>query len=113
MCAKTRRRHEVQQAARAPAQRWWPRLAAAWASWPAAQLIVSLQSEVNSGPFELSRVRGIPVTDAQLIEDLRRVANQVRSNTASQPQYSLHGRYDMRNLSRRLGGWEAALFAVG
>lgn len=68
---------------------------------------------MNSGPFKLSRVRGIPVTEAQLIEDLRRVANQIGSNTVSQPQYSLHGRYDMRNLSRRLGGWEAALSAAG
>lgn len=68
---------------------------------------------MSSGQFKLSRVRGVPVTDAQLIEDLKRVAALIGSETVSQPQYSRHGRYDMRNLSRRLGGWDAALSAAG
>lgn len=68
---------------------------------------------MTSSQFKLSRVRGVPVTDAQLIEDLKRVAALIGSDTVSQPQYSLHGRYDMRNLSRRLGGWNAALSAAG
>jgi hypothetical protein len=68
---------------------------------------------MSSGQFKLSRVRGVPVTEAQLIEDLKRVAVQIGSSTVSQPQYSQHGRYDMRNLSRRLGGWDAALSAAG
>lgn len=64
-------------------------------------------------PFTLSRVRGVPVTDAQLIEDLRRVAGLIGNGTVSQPQYLQHGRFDMRNLSRRLGGWASALSAAG
>ena len=67
---------------------------------------------MSSGPFTLSRVRGIPVTDAQLIDDLKRVAALLGSDSVSQPQYSEHGRFDMRNLSRRLGGWDAALAAA-
>lgn len=68
---------------------------------------------MTSGPFTLTRVRGVPVTDAQLINDLKRVAALIGGSTVSQPQYSLHGRFDMRNLSRRLGGWDAALSAAG
>jgi hypothetical protein len=68
---------------------------------------------MTSNQFKLSRVRGVPVTDAQLIDDLKRVATEIGSDTVSQPQYSQHGRYDMRNLSRRLGGWNAALSAAG
>lgn len=68
---------------------------------------------MSAGQFKLSRVRGVPVTEAQLIEDLKRVAAEIGGGTVSQPQYSLHGRYDMRNLSRRLGGWDAALSAAG
>lgn len=68
---------------------------------------------MTSSQFKLSRARGVPVTDAQLVEDLKRVAVLISSDTVSQPQYSLHGRYDMRNLSRRLGGWNAALSAAG
>jgi hypothetical protein len=68
---------------------------------------------MTSAQFKLSRVRGVPVTDAQLIDDLKRVASVVGSETVSQPQYSQHGHFDMRNLSRRLGGWDAALSAAG
>jgi hypothetical protein len=68
---------------------------------------------MTSAPFKLSRVRGVPVTDAQLIDDLKRVASLIGSETVSQPQYSQHGHFDMRNLSRRLGGWDAALSAAG
>lgn len=67
----------------------------------------------TSSPFKLSRVRGVPVTEAQLIEDLKRVAILIGSATVSQLQYTQHGRFDMRNLSRRLGGWDAALSAAG
>jgi len=68
---------------------------------------------MSSTPFKLSRTRGIPLTDAQLIDDLKRVAGLLGSETVSQPQYSQHGHFDMRNLSRRLGGWDAALAAAG
>ena len=68
---------------------------------------------MTSALFKLSRVRGVPVTETQLIDDLKRVASLIGSETVSQPQYSLHGHFDMRNLSRRLGGWDAALSAAG
>jgi HNH endonuclease/Homing endonuclease associated repeat len=68
---------------------------------------------MSSTPFKLSRTRGVPVTDAQLIDDLKRVASLLESESVSQPQYSQHGKFDMRNLSRRLGGWDAALSYAG
>jgi len=68
---------------------------------------------MSHGPFKLARVRGTPVSNEQLVADIRRVALNLGAKTISQPQYALHGRYDMRNLSRRLGGWNAALTAAG
>jgi hypothetical protein len=68
---------------------------------------------MTHGPFKLARVRGTPVSDEQLIADLRRVAHTLNTTTVSQPQYSQHGHYDMRNLSRRLRSWNAALTAAG
>ncbi len=68
---------------------------------------------MTQGPFKLQRVRGTPVTIEQLVADIRRVAEVLAASTISQPQYAQHGRYDMRNLSRRLGGWNAALTAAG
>ena len=68
---------------------------------------------MNSTLFKLARTRGIPLTDAQLIDDLKRVAGVLGRKTVSQPQYSQLGHFDMRNLSRRFGGWDAALSAAG
>ena len=68
---------------------------------------------MTNNTFKLTRVRGTPVSKDQLIVDLKRVAHMLNSVTVSQPQYSQHGLYDMKNLSRRLGGWDGALSAAG
>jgi hypothetical protein len=63
--------------------------------------------------FELSRVSGQRVSDAELLADLSNVATKLGATTVSLPQYKQHGRYDGRNLSRRFGSWNKALLAVG
>src|SRR6266496_4711613 len=68
---------------------------------------------MTSSRFEVSRVRGAPVSDAQLLADLKRVAELLGGNSVSQPLYSKHGRFDTKNLARRFGSWNAALAAAG
>lgn len=63
--------------------------------------------------FQIQRVRGAPVTDEELLADLRRVAQAADSRTLSQPLYMHHGRYDAKNLGRRFGTWNQALIAAG
>jgi len=63
--------------------------------------------------FQLSRVSGHPVSDAELLADLRTVANKLSATTVSMPQYKQHGQYDGRNVSRRFGLWNKALLAAG
>lgn len=70
-------------------------------------------NHMNSGRFQITRGRGTPVSDEQLIADLRRVAATLGTNTVSQPVYSKQGRFDMKNLSRRFGTWNDALVAAG
>ena len=63
--------------------------------------------------FQLSRVSGQPVNDAELLADLRKVANTLSATTVSMPQYKQHGQYDDTTISRRFGSWNKALLAAG
>jgi hypothetical protein len=62
--------------------------------------------------FEL-RQPGQKYSDADLLDDIRRVANLLGVSRLGQKHYSEHGRYDMTNLTRRFGGWNAALDKAG
>ncbi|MCP9934355.1 HNH endonuclease [Cyanobium sp. Candia 9D4] len=63
--------------------------------------------------FELSRVSGQPVSDAELLEDLRRVASNLGKTTVAQKEYRLVGLYDDSTATRRFGSWNEALKAAG
>ncbi len=63
--------------------------------------------------FKLSRVKGAPVSDAELIEDLRRVANLFGAEKVTQDLYQSHGVYDRSTQERRFGSWNEALLLAG
>jgi hypothetical protein len=63
--------------------------------------------------FELSRVSGQPVSDAELLGDLRRVATSLGKTTVGQKEYRRIGRYDDSTTTRRFGSWNGALTAAG
>jgi hypothetical protein len=63
--------------------------------------------------FQVSRVQGAPVADADLLADLRRVASLASDNRVSQPFYSKHGLFDTTTVSRRFGTWNNAVAAAG
>jgi len=62
--------------------------------------------------FEVLRVTGAPVSDSELIADLRRVAESAKTTKVTQKLYANIGRYDVSNLSRRFGTWNKALEAA-
>ena len=63
--------------------------------------------------FRLSRVSGSPVSDAELIADLQRVAQLLNSNTVSQKRYGEVGAYDYSTVIRRFGSWNEGLRLAG
>lgn len=63
--------------------------------------------------FKLSRVQGAPVTDDELLDDLKRVAKDLGSSTVPQKTYGKRGTYDYSTVIRRFGSWNAALRAAG
>jgi hypothetical protein len=63
--------------------------------------------------YKLARVSGTPVSDAELLNDLMRVAAETGSRTVSQPVYRKQGTYDDTTISRRFGSWNSAVRAAG
>lgn len=63
--------------------------------------------------FELSRVSGAPVTDEELLADLKRIAETSGSSTVGQKTYRKCGTYDDSTVTRRFGSWNAGLRAAG
>ncbi len=63
--------------------------------------------------FELSRVSGAPVTDEELLGDLRNVAQVLGQQTVPQKKYGEMGIYDYSTLIRRFGSWNEALQRAG
>lgn len=63
--------------------------------------------------FKLSHVQGVPVTDAELVSDLRRVAQDLKTDCVTLALYKLHGRYGGKTLKLRFGSWNKALVRAG
>lgn len=66
-----------------------------------------------SNNFKLSRVSGQPVSDLELLEDLRRVSQMLSATTVSMPKYNEFGKYDNSTVARRFGTWNNALIKAG
>jgi hypothetical protein len=66
-----------------------------------------------NSPYKFVRVRGMPVSDEQLLSDLRSVATRLGKETVGQKEYRQIGRYDDTTASSRFGSWNNALRAAG
>jgi len=63
--------------------------------------------------FELERAKNAPVSDEEILCDLRRVSSLLNSSKVTQKLYTEHGHYDYSNVGRRFGSWNKALEAAG
>ena len=63
--------------------------------------------------FKIARVSGAPVSDEQLLADLREVAARLGKKTVGQKEYRRIGTYDDSTVSRRFGSWNEALRRAG
>jgi len=64
---------------------------------------------MNEPIFKLSHVSGVPVPDEELIADLRRVAQELGTDSVSARQYQSLGRYSHTTQLKRSGTWNEAL----
>lgn len=63
--------------------------------------------------YHIERVSGMPVTDGELLTDLRSVAANLGKKTVGQKEYRQLGKYDDSTASNRFGSWNKALLAAG
>ena len=63
--------------------------------------------------YRISRVSGAPVSDAELLADLKRVAYKLGVSKLSSTQYRQVGFYADTTISRRFGSWNKALKTAG
>lgn len=68
---------------------------------------------MNDPKFHLSRVSGAPVSDDELLSDIRLAAAAANTKIISQRLYSEYGKYDPSTVSRRFGTWNKAVIAAG
>jgi len=68
---------------------------------------------MTTSRFQLTRVSGQPVNDAEILADLKSIASRLDTKTVSQPHYRQYGRYDDTTVARRFGSWNKALLAAG
>jgi hypothetical protein len=64
-------------------------------------------------PYVIKRVSGMPVSNDELLADLRRIALSTGKNTVGEIEYKTSGKYNERTVSRRFGSWNKALLAAG
>jgi hypothetical protein len=72
-----------------------------------------LNHSMSEPIFKLSRVLGAPVSDEELIADLRRVAKLLGTENVTQGQYLKHGEHSDSTQGTRFGGWNNALLKSG
>lgn len=53
------------------------------------------------------------ISDEELLEDIRRVAEIVGTEKLSRADFQKHGKYGATTIARRFGGWNAAIERVG
>jgi hypothetical protein len=63
--------------------------------------------------FKLSRAPGAPVSDGELIADLKRVALALNLDTVPQKTYGVLGVFDYSTITRRFGSWNNGLLRAG
>jgi len=63
--------------------------------------------------FQLERVKGAPVSNDEILSDIRSVAERAGTKIVSQKLYSELGKYDCTTASRRFGTWNKAVTAAG
>jgi len=68
---------------------------------------------MTSNNFKLYRVSGQPVSDAELLADLKNVSEMLKASTVSMPKYDEIGKYSNTTLARRFGTWNNALIKAG
>jgi hypothetical protein len=68
---------------------------------------------VSEPPFKLMHTSGVPVSDEDLLRDLRSVAGMSGQATVKYSDYESRGKYSATSQANRFGSWNNALLRAG
>ncbi len=68
---------------------------------------------MEDSKFKLVKAKNTPVSNEEILSDMRRVSNTLNTTKITQKIYGEHGQYDTSNIGRRFGTWNKALEAAG
>ena len=68
---------------------------------------------MSDSRFQLDRVKGAPVSNADLLADLQYVAEAAGTKFVSQALYVQFGKYDCTTVVRRFGSWNKGVISAG
>ena len=68
---------------------------------------------MDASKFQIERVQGAPISNEEILSDIRRVAETACTAVISQRLYSEFGKYDPKTISRRFGTWNKAIESAG
>lgn len=68
---------------------------------------------MSNSKFQLKRVQGVPVSNEEILADIRHAAILAGTNVISQRLYSEFEKFDPTTVSRRFGTWNKAIIAAG
>lgn len=68
---------------------------------------------MSKNKYVVGRSKGMPVSDDELLEDLRRVAEEINRNTVPKKTYRKRGRFDDTTFNAHFQTWNAALSRAG
>ncbi|MDH5648197.1 MAG: HNH endonuclease [Gammaproteobacteria bacterium] len=79
--------------------------------WLLNQLL-ALQEHMDN-QFTFVKAPNAPVSEDEILEDLRRVSDELGSEKITQRIYAEKGKFDVSTASRKFGSWNKALEAAG
>lgn len=70
-------------------------------------------SPLQKAAMSIKKASNEPISNQQIIDDLKRVASQLSQTTINSHQYQEYGSFSVSTCSRRFGGWDRALKSAG
>lgn len=72
-----------------------------------------MERDMAESKFKLEKAKNSPVSDDEILNDLKRVSVVLNTTKVTQRLYGEYGQFDSSNIGRRFGTWNKALELAG
>ena len=75
--------------------------------------VLALHKRIMNNQFTFIKAPNAPVSDQDILDDLKRVSNELGLEKVTQRLYGENGQYDVTTATRKFGSWNKALDMAG